>query len=427
MMMPPSLATLSNELLLEIAEHLESDSESTSPNPTSLKNLSLVNRHFRWLLKSLVMRSVVLNKETDSAGEESLTRYQMRVVWKQMHEAIHFLSEDLNTLMNIRKLQFEIPQCFWIDTPNRERRPFNVIRQFLTGLPHLEHLHVQATDNYSFRRYEPSGSPYSKVSAEEIFSLVPPLRFDNVATLVIDLSMIKILEHCPRIQRLGLLNHDDNHRLAFIGLQHYAQFAPNVSHVEAMCRWYTTEIQCLAETWPDLHHLGILTTDHMVPRIDRLLKGLCRSFRYLKVLKLTGLCIDLSTGGRIEIRNFFRVSGNIYVHYMFRLKRHKLSWASFLHERGGDKMMKDVMESVFCNLRGLDECRIGDAVGARRVWGDDPSDYSEELIEAHGDDDLDRQIWTLRFNWLEHAELCGPVQGEQGGGWLLRPVWAPAH
>jgi hypothetical protein len=193
--------------------------------------------------------------------------------------------------------------------------------------------------------------------------------------------------------------------------------------VEARSCWWPDEIQCLAQTWPDLLHLGIVAIDLTVPKLDTLLRDLGTSFNHLKVLKLADLYMEsFWADGLIRLKNLFRASGNISAHWINSSTELELPWASFLREHAGHKLMKDVMESVFCNLIKLDECRIGDVMGARRVWGDEPSDYSEEWIDAAGDDDLDRQKWTLRFNWLEHAELCGPVEGRQGGDWLLRPV-----
>jgi hypothetical protein len=363
----------------------------------------------------------MLPKQPDYADDKPFNWYRPRAVWKQMRQAIHFLSEDPTKLTNVRKLRFEIPKSVYIDTENLETRPFHEIRAFLTGLTALEHLHVPIPEDCPSWDYTPSGEPYPREYACRMISLVPSLRLGNVATLVIDQSMIEILEHCPRVQHLGLLNHCDDANLDDIRLEHYAAFAPNVSHMEARFRWYPTEIQCLAQAWPNLHHLGIFTVDQTGPELDRLLRNLCSSFKHLKVLKLAEVRAEsFWAGGSIQLRRLFRASGKVHAQWMNASKELEIPWASFLREHAGDKLVKGVMESVFCTLRGLDECRIGDVVGARRVWGDGTADYSGEWMDAPGDD-RDRQMWTVRFNWLGYSELCGPVRGERGGGWLLGP------
>ncbi|KAF2448905.1 hypothetical protein P171DRAFT_428896 [Karstenula rhodostoma CBS 690.94] len=441
----PCLATLSNELLLEIATHLERDYQYTSPQSTSLKNLSLVNHHFRWLLRPLLMRSIVLAKPPSLAGQTSL-RWQPSVrVWNQMREGIHFFSVDANMHSQIKKMQLEIP--VYIDEAEKFRNsktptPKDEIVKFLTKLTSLEHLHLQTPPEcnssaldyarkpkYLARRVsvaDPACRYYLDslpLYARIMDDIIPPLCFANVTTLVVDQTMVFLLEHCPRVRHLGLFNSKDEYRSPFVGFGYYSKFAPHVTHVEARARWSSAEIPRLIRAWPNLQHLGVFPANDPEPlKLGTLLKDLARSSKRFKVLKLAGFCVDsFWASGPVRLSNLFLNTENVLAHWINLSEEIELPWETFSREHAGQKIMIDVMEMVFRSLGDLDECRIGDVAGARRVWDDHPSDYSGEFLRPHGDGH-DGQPWTLRFNWLENAELRGPVKGKWDGDWLLRQI-----
>ncbi|KAJ4301308.1 hypothetical protein N0V90_003399 [Kalmusia sp. IMI 367209] len=409
----PSLNDLSNELLLNIIDYLvqdEYDNLYVTPRPTPLKNLSLVNLRFRCLLRILLMKSIVL---IDSAKHNAQSSQ-----WDTTHEAIAYLSKDISLCSSMDTLRIEHVDWVHLDDENTiyDTKSADDIVKFLSETTNLEHLRLRVSGRWS--------QIFS--NAVESWSISSPLCLKNVTTLIIEQSTVSLLQYCPRIEHLGLFNHADSARLNKIDLDRYSKFAPNISHIEASARWSLEEITSLAQAWPKLEHLGVFTIVESEPlMLVDLLADLRKTFRYLKVLKLAEVCMDsFWSGGRITLSKLFRNTCNIDACWARHSEEHEMPWAKFLDEQAGYKLMKDAMETVFCILQDLNECRIGDMTGARRVWSDEPADYSEEYCQNSGgdDDDDDYQTWTLSFNWLNCAELRGSVDGVEGGGWLLRPI-----
>lgn len=425
----PSLTALSNELLLDIVDCLVQDDPNgylTTPDRTPLKTLSCVNRHFRWLLRPRLMKSVVLIRPAHSSDQVchwETTREAIGCLSKDVSlcnsmqklrlEALHGLSKDFSLCNSMQKLSAETLHYLSLDDGglDPETESVNDVAQFLYHLTNLEHLHMQAPAHWNHL-------------FEWIFKsrfLSPPLRFDHVTTLKIEQSMVFLLQYCPRVQHLGLFASTGDSRLDKLNMPHYATFASHVSHLEAVAHWSAAEIEALAQAWPNLQHLGVFSCDDsQFPQLIDLLRGMKRCFKNLKVLKIAELYAEsFWAGGTFRLTNLFQNTDTVRVQE--RRDPYDVPWDTFLSEHAGGKMMKELMEEAFCVLKDLEECRIGEMEGARRVWGDEPANYEEVWIHADGGD-RDGDQWTLKFDWLEDIELVQPVKGTHGGGWLLRPA-----
>lgn len=429
----PSLSTLSNELILMIAEYL------TGPELASLKNLSFVNRHFRELTRALIFKSIVLAKSPDPLSDRFF-RWQPKIrVWTQMCDGIRSLSANPHLRGNIIKLRLEIPMYIAEAQAKNQTGPKDDIVKSLKGLVNLEHLQARIPydcDPYSSndgRKYldargstensESQNIPrlsYLPLYALIMKDLVSPLLFTNVNTLVIDQTMLFLLKHCPRVQHLGLINTKRLEGIMHKSLRYYAKFATSVVHLEARVAWsQRDELLCVAEAWPNLRHLGVISPPgetHLMPKIHELLRKLGRSLECLEVLKLAEFDTEsFSAGPLIRFSNLFRNTANIHASWVQPSKELDLPWETFIQEHEGHQIMNNMMDAVFRDLGRLEECRIGDVAGARRVRDKETSDGSGELLGFRSDGRND-------FKWLEHAELQRPSGGNYGGDWLFGPV-----
>lgn len=399
---PPSLSTLSNELLLDIADCLAQD-QNVNPSCPPLKNLSLVNHHFRTLFRPLLLRSIVLATQWDPSLPGS--------TWSKMHHALlHLTSPPLPS--HIKSLHLDLTLLH--DEENLpDPTPLRETANFLPHLTSLSRLHLQIPE------------PWNPIFESTLETASPNLTLP-LATLLIEQPSIYLLRYCPLTTRLALLNTRQSSTLNRINLPTYAAHAPHVTHLEAHAYWSESEVACLGQAWPGLTHLGAFPAWSGADCPD--VVDLGEHFPQLKVLALAVLDREsFWAGGNVRVEGLFRGREKVRVEWggggegEQAGETREMGFGEFMGEWAGRKIVREAVEYVFLGLRGLEEVWFGDVVGARQVGVGEECDCEEEFVGGgEGGEEGGRVEWTLRFEWLGDY-FHGGGQRKRECDWLLRP------
>lgn len=410
---PPSavsLFSLSNELLLEIIDHVALG-QSRNPKSTPLKTLSLVNRHFRELVRPVLLRSVMLVTEFDSLRNE-YSWYKMDAAFAQLHSSA-------NLTKCVRKLQINLLIFNRNFHPSAE--PAYQTVNLLVQLSNLEHLHLQIPEAWNYKVEE----------ALEKQPSIHPLGFPKVTSLVIEQSSVFLLKYFPQTRRLGLSNHLGETRLDMIPLDRYSAYAPHVIQIEAVSSWKPLEASTLARCWPNITHLGAWPTEAFLPG-----SGWVGYFEHLEVLGMAELLSDhFWAAGVSRVFDLLRDTETVCVVWdppeadeeadedesdedAERMTR--MLFKEFMHEHFGYKIFQEAVENLFSCSPGLGEIWYGDMVGARQVGKGEDYDFEEEFVSDQGVG-FEREWWTLRFKWLGDY-FHRPGEERRQFDWLLRPI-----
>ncbi|KAF1954230.1 hypothetical protein CC80DRAFT_550688 [Byssothecium circinans] len=234
------LSDLNDDVLLEIIKHLTSplsyDWQDCRRPPTFLKNLSLVNRRFRGLLKPILLRSVVLTKTKD--GDDPSAD------WKKARRAIDGLFVDVTVHERIISLRLDLYGRF----RDHDYTSPNELIAFFRHLTGLRRLQIEVPNPYI-------------MSFEFGVNTPPRLQFECVTTILVEYRLVSLLHHCRQLRNVAIYNTGGGTiQLSQLGLRDVARSAPNITHFEATSSWTDADIEHLGLVFPWLEHLCLHDT-----------------------------------------------------------------------------------------------------------------------------------------------------------------------
>ncbi|KAF2679544.1 hypothetical protein K458DRAFT_114622 [Lentithecium fluviatile CBS 122367] len=345
---PLTLSDLNNDVLLEICDYFpETPRPATcrlsythpQPTPTPLKNLSLVNRRLRVLLRPILLRSIALTEPQTSPVPNG---------WALARTAIDGLTTaDGAVVSGIRSLRLALYGHKWGNDYALSAALSHIIK-FLLHLPNLQRLHLNVPHPYMLA---------FETELETALDAAPLTALKKVESLSIEIRMVALLSHCPNITGLVLYKTFNDtftrlYQLPLTALSPHPSYATSLTHFCAHAYWSLSEISHLASAFPSLKHLCIRGySGH--PPLSALTASLGKAFRHLKVLALPDL-ERLNQGWQPALcgTGFFGPGG-------------ARRWREY--EETKRRSTERAVGRAFGACRGLEECWVGEWSCARAV------------------------------------------------------------
>lgn len=317
-----------------------------SLGPVSLKNLSLVNKHFRELSAPILFRNV------RTIGPAGKSRMMLEGDWIATRTAIAVLQNSL--VRYIRNFKFDIYAARRPTQP-ATKQDFEQLVKFLVRMPQLRKLVL----------YVPLPHVSTLESAFEAADILLP----SVNTLVVNPLCVFVVKKCPNLeaasthppyhwhhQRLHVdsLGIIQNHKATLVKA---LSLAKRLRRFEAEGLWRVDNLHALATVAPKLRWLGMTGTSHAYED-DSTLEKLTALSRFENLERLD--IADASELG-LEFDPFW--CGNTYM---------GLHGAELQEVKEARHKMEDMVARVaFSSCASLKEVWVGERSKAQAVRGKD--------------------------------------------------------
>lgn len=339
-----TLNDLNDDVLYEICSFVNvlTTDFNGSLGPVSLKNLSLVNKHFRELSAPILFRNVRI------IGPAGKSRMMLEGDWIAARTAIAVLQNSL--VRYIRNFKFDIYAARHPEESGT-KQDFEQLVKFLVRMPQLRKLVL----------YVPLLHASTLESAFEVADILLP----SVNTLVVNPLCVFIINKCPNLEAAS--THPIYHRLHIscltqrykITLPKAPSLAKKLRRFEAEGLWCVDDLHALATVAPKLRWLGMTGTPHASEAdptlIQEKLTALSR-FENLERLDIAG-----SSELGFEFEPPWRI--NTYM----GLCEAELQWARESRCRTEDM----VARAAFSSCASLKEVWVGGCSKAQAVRGKD--------------------------------------------------------
>ncbi|KAF1954254.1 hypothetical protein CC80DRAFT_506663 [Byssothecium circinans] len=264
---------------LDLDEWLNRDTEEEQPNLRPLKTLSLVNKHFRTLLRPIILKNILIGNRSATWDWSRHLEKCDHTSWSKAGSTIRSMLQDVTTVpcfraftMDMRYRRFgeqkeRYDRSVYRDDPHVYEGMVIMI-ELLRKAPNLRRLRLQLQPN--------SITTFAQI-IRYTDTPAAPFRLETVTELLAPAPLLsELLEICPNVTSLGI----DNKKLTELDKVYFpgedanphSQFysrsidfntlkkpskASNLTHFEMDSTWSKSDITRLATAFPTLAHISL--------------------------------------------------------------------------------------------------------------------------------------------------------------------------